>query len=334
MTADASPSRAGQRYWWAACYVLGALTYGMFPFAASLYFWSRRRSGMYFHAMHSTCWDLLLAIIAVSPPWTYLVRSLATVFLPDAHFTRYEWRIGAAAVLLLPNLALSLWAARQILLGRFFLYPLGGKSCIDWGMTWNKKDSPDLGLADYTAMIDLRGAPPVFQAAMLTARSMYWGKHRADKALADVTAALAIPAIPARHKACALWLRESLRVDAGDFDGAITDATASLEQKDAPPDFRVHALVKRSRAWYGKGEFDKAFADYTQIIESRAARPDDKAWALQNRSFIWWKKNEKAKAIADLTTIVEMPGVTAGHRALALYIRGRCWDHPKRGMIW
>lgn len=188
--------------------------------------------------------------------------------------------------------------------------------------------------ADWTALIDLPGAPVAQVALALLNRGVTWGEMGdTDKALADYTRLIEqLPGVPVDFLAMGLVNRGATWRQVGAVDKELADYTKVIEQlPDAPVEQVAMALVNRGVALQMKDGLESALADYTRVIEQLPGAPAEQvAKALVNRSVVWEKKGDTAGEMADSTRVIEqVQGAPAEQVARAFASRG--WAHYLRG---
>jgi tetratricopeptide (TPR) repeat protein len=185
-------------------------------------------------------------------------------------------------------------------------------------------DTPG-AMADYTAAIELPGAPPDQVAQALNNRGVSKGMQGDTQgAMADYTAAIQLPGATPGLVVSALANRGVSKGRLGNTKGAIADYSAAIELPGAPPDPVAQALVNRGVSKGMQGDTQGAIADYSAAIELPGAPPDAVAWALVNRGVSKGRLGDTQGEIADCTTAIELPGAPPDQVAEALYNRGVC----------
>jgi tetratricopeptide (TPR) repeat protein len=130
-------------------------------------------------------------------------------------------------------------------------------------------------IRDYTAAIELPGAPPSLVAAALNNRGRLKDQQGYNQgAISDHTAAIELPGAPPDQVAQALVNRGISKSKRGDTKGAISDLTTAIELPDAPLDQVARALVGRGITKSKRGDTKGAISDYTVAIELPGAPPD------------------------------------------------------------
>jgi tetratricopeptide (TPR) repeat protein len=187
-------------------------------------------------------------------------------------------------------------------------------------------------IADYTAVIEMRGAPLERVAQTLNNRGVCHGQAGdAVKAIADYTAVIEMRGAPPERVAQALYNRGICHGQAGDAAKEIADYTAVIELPGALPEQVADALFNRGVCHGQAGDANKAIADYTAVIELPGAPSELVAQALVNRGIRHGRAGDAAKEIADYTAVVELPGAPMEQVADALLNRGVCHDQAGDG---
>ena len=206
------------------------------------------------------------------------------------------------------------------------------KARVNRGFYYSQKGEDDKAIADYTAVIERPGAP-VHQVAI--ARVNRGNRHRQkgenDKAIADYTAVIELPGAPVEQVAKARVYRSFFYGQEGEVDKAIADCTAVIELSGAPVEQVAIARLNRGVFHGQKGEVDKAIADYTAVIELPGASVEQVAKARVNRGNRHRQKGEVGKAIADYIAVLELPGAPVEQIALARVNRG--FFHGQKGEV-
>jgi tetratricopeptide (TPR) repeat protein len=138
-------------------------------------------------------------------------------------------------------------------------------------------------IEDYTAAIELPGAPPDQVARSLVNRGITLGQAgETVKALTDFTAAIDLPGASPERVAWALVSRGLLYNTASPHNPkrAMADFTRAVDLPGAPPERVVHGLMARGLTRGRRGDTEGAIRDYTQAIELPGASSHDVAEAL------------------------------------------------------
>jgi|WetSurMetagenome_2_1015567.scaffolds.fasta_scaffold47152_2 tetratricopeptide (TPR) repeat protein len=313
---------------WAACYVLGAVTFGVYPIAVEAYCQRRGRPGLLFHANQAWATTFLAMLVVCAINLTPLPRLLRLYLRhmdgPRLHHTTLEAPIVLYAFVILITLALNLWPAIRLMRGRFFLIPFLGKPFMMRQTGFPNKGSPQAGDAELAALLDLKGVPPAFRAIFLVGRGFYmrWGGHP-DKAVEQFTAAMSLSGLTKRWQAWAFYGRCFAWRDLGDADKVIEDSTAAIDLAALKPADTWDLLMARGGAWQRKRQYSQAVEDYTRALEYPWASTRWRAEALLRRGFARWRQGKSDEAKADLHRVLGDRHASAMSRSLALLLLGR-----------
>jgi tetratricopeptide (TPR) repeat protein len=190
-------------------------------------------------------------------------------------------------------------------------------------------------LEDYTATIDLPGAPPDRVARALVNRGVAYGRRGrpgdSENEIMDYTAAMNFSGAPADQIAMALFNRGITflhRGLPGDIDKAIQDFGSAIELPGVPADQVAKTLNSRGVA-YGRrgqlGDVDRGIADFTAVIGVPGAPTDQIAMAHVNRGISHGERGHPGdvdKAIQDFSAALELTGTFTDQVAAASYNRG------------
>ena len=121
---------------------------------------------------------------------------------------------------------------------------------------------------DYTAVIELEGAPRDLVALALVNRGVVKGRQGDSQgALADYTAVIELEGAPKDEVARALFNSGFTKDLQGDSQGALADYTTVIELEGAPKDEVARALVNRGIAKGQQGDSERELADYMAAID-------------------------------------------------------------------
>ena len=178
-------------------------------------------------------------------------------------------------------------------------------------------------IADYTAVIDLQGAPSNQVARALYRRGLAKGAQ-GDIAgeIADYSSVVRLQGVAPELVALVLYTRGLIKGIQGDIEGASADWTDVVESRVALPWLVADALYDRSILKDAKGDIDGAVADWTATIDLPGAPPERIAMALNNRGVSKRMQGDTAGAIADFTAAIDFQDAPADEIAKALYNRG------------
>jgi len=181
----------------------------------------------------------------------------------------------------------------------------------------------DGAIADYTTVVALDGAPPLQRAQALVSRGdCKQTQGDTDGAIADYAAVVALEGAPAAERAKALLGRGDCKRTQGDMDGAITDYSAVLDLEGAPTEGVAHVLQDHGMSGGIQGESDDAIADYTVTVMVEAAPTSLLGLALFSRGVSKSMQGAPEGAIADYTAVLELSDTSGAAAARALVLRG------------
>ncbi|MBN9524259.1 hypothetical protein J0H58_38060 [bacterium] len=103
----------------------------------------------------------------------------------------------------------------------------------------------------------------------------------------------------------------------GDTGLAIADFTAVIDMPDVPAEQRAKALFNRGYAHGERGETDREIADYTAVIDTPDAPADQRATARNNRGVTYEERGEADRAVADYTAVIDDPDAPVEQKAKA-----------------
>jgi tetratricopeptide (TPR) repeat protein len=229
----------------------------------------------------------------------------------DLSFANNDWNAALDSYDRLLNHTLDLPVRRKAL------------ALIRRGLCYGEKGETDKEIADYTAVIEMPGAP-VDQVAMArNNRAICYGqKGESDKAIADYTAVIGTTEAPVDEVTKARFNRGILYGEKGEMDKEIADYAIVIETTEAPAARVAKARFNRGGRYGEKGETDKEIADYTAIIEMSGVSVDQVTKARVNRGVCYADKGETDKAIADYTAVIEMANAPVDQVAVARFNRG------------
>ncbi len=202
--------------------------------------------------------------------------------------------------------------------------PVGevAEALVDRGLAKGQLGDPRGEIADYTAVVELRGAPPEQVSDALERRGQT--KIRLGDyhgAVADCTAATEVEGAPAELVARALVNRGRAKGQLGDPQGEIEDCTAAAGVKGADAELVSAALLNRGAAKGQLGDQRGAMADFTAVVELKGAPAKQVVDALFNRAISKGQLNDRRGEMADYTALVELKGTTPEQVARALLSR-------------
>ena len=127
-------------------------------------------------------------------------------------------------------------------------------------------------------------------------------------AIADYTAVIELEGAPKEKVAKALVGRSGGKEQLGEAQSAIADCTAVIEMEGASKEQRAWALVSRGSAKRQLGDPQGAIADYKTVIRLEGASKEVVATALVNRGIDKGQLGDAQGATADYTAVIEMEG--------------------------
>jgi Zn-dependent membrane protease YugP/Flp pilus assembly protein TadD len=187
------------------------------------------------------------------------------------------------------------------------------------GPTRTAVDANNEGMARYHAG-DLAGAMALIDEALRQDPGLAFAHHnravvlsflgRGPEALASIESLLACrpeEVEPLAGLADLWYLRGTLRLDQGDYEGAIDDLSRALTLDPAEP---AVLLSNRGLAWIKLGQLDRALQDTDEAL---ALSPDD-AVAYNNRGVIYRDQGHLEQAEADLRRAIAIDPQLANPR--------------------
>ncbi|MGD0012239.1 MAG: AAA family ATPase [Terriglobia bacterium] len=191
------------------------------------------------------------------------------------------------------------------------------------GIAKSQLGDPQGAIADYTALVELKGASAEPVAMALVNRGVTRGQlGDLQGAIADCTAVVELKGAPAEQVANALFNRGIAKGRLGDPQGEMADYTAVVELKAAPAEQMAMALVNRGIAKGQLGDPQGEMADYTAVVEIKRAPTEQVAKALFYRGVTQGQLGDPQGEMADYTAAVELKGAPAELVARALVNRG------------
>ncbi len=191
------------------------------------------------------------------------------------------------------------------------------------GFTFGQAGDPQRAINDFTAAISLPGAPiKLVSMALFHRGNIYSEAGDPQRAIDDFTAAIGMPGAPVELVSMARFNRANRQDEVGNPQRAIADFTAVIGLIGAPVDLVAMALFNRGNSHREAGEPQRAIADYTAVIGLPDAPLDQVAKALVNRGNCHRKGGDPQRAIADYTAVIDLPGASVDQIATALYNRG------------
>jgi tetratricopeptide (TPR) repeat protein/energy-coupling factor transporter ATP-binding protein EcfA2 len=182
---------------------------------------------------------------------------------------------------------------------------------------------PQREIADYTAVIELPGAPVEQIAEALLNRGVAHDEvGNLQHSTADFTAVIDLPGAPVKQIATAFYYRGIAHSLAGDLQREIADYTAVIDLPGALIEQIAMALYNRGVTHYQAGDVQRAIADYTALIDLPGVPVEQVAKALFSRGFTHGQTGDPQRAIADYSAVIDLPGALVDEISKALFNRG------------
>jgi tetratricopeptide (TPR) repeat protein len=236
------------------------------------------------------------------------------------------------------------------------------------GLTLNQLAQREKAIANFTAVIDLPGAPADHQVAALLSRGLnynqlelhkeavvdfndvirstdgaapphlfavlgrglaYEALHEVDKAMDEYTTVIEQPGAPTTSRAEAYYYRGVLRCRTGQTEQGIADLNAAVQMPDPTIGPRASAFFFLGLAYGAQQRFDEAISAFTAATDVPNIDVAAKARSLLNRGMANVALGNIDKAIADYTAVEKATGIPDERVAEAVYLRGSA--HAKRG---
>jgi len=211
----------------------------------------------------------------------------------------------------------------QIMAARDIKPDVLARALLGRGIVRGMQGDTDGEVEDYTAVIELEGAPRHGVAIAMYDRGVRRGEQGdREGAIADYTAVVELEGVPTDLVAQALFGRGVIKGDQGDMDGEIEDYTAVVELERAPTEWVAEALINRGVSKGTQGDTEGAIADFTAVIELEGAPTHQVAKALLGCGVLKAVQGGAGGAIAHFTAVVELEGAPTGQVAQALVNRG------------
>ncbi len=161
---------------------------------------------------------------------------------------------------------------------------------------------------DYTAVIDLPGAPVEQVALALLYRGFAYGElGDTQRSIDDYTAVIDLPGAPVEQVGLALLYCGFVRSELGDVQHEMDDYTAVIDLPGAPVEQVAMAHAARGFVHSELGDPQRAIDDYTVVIGLPGASVELIAMALYARGDVLFKTNRKQAAQADFEALVSLP---------------------------
>ena len=188
------------------------------------------------------------------------------------------------------------------------------------GVKYHQQGDFELALSDYSAVVEMPGAPGDQKAWAVFNRGIVRG-HKGDieLALSDYSSVLELPDASIEQKACALVNRGFRYGQQGNIERALSDYSAVVEMPDAPLDQKVKALVNRGVTYGQQGDVKRELSDYSTVVKMSEATVDQRAWALINRGIANWRTRRFKESEADFEAVLAIPSISPSQRTEGLF---------------
>ena len=150
------------------------------------------------------------------------------------------------------------------------------------GVKYHQQGDFELALSDYSAVVEMFGAPVDQKAWALVNRGFRYGQQ-------------------------------------GNIERALSDYSAVVEMLDAPLDQKVKALVNRGVTYGQQGDVKRELSDYSTVVEMSEATVDQRAWALINRGIANWRTRHFKESEADFEAVLAIPSISPSQRTEGLF---------------
>lgn len=188
------------------------------------------------------------------------------------------------------------------------------------GVKYHQQGDFELALSDYSAVVEMPGAPGDQKAWAVFNRGIVRG-HKGDieLALSDYSSVLELPDASIEQKACALVNRGFRYGQQGYIERALLDYSAVVEMPDAPLDQKVKAIVNRGVTYGQQGDVKRELSDYSTVVNMSEATVDQRAWALINRGIANWRTRRFKESEADFEAVLAIPSISPSQRTEGLF---------------
>jgi tetratricopeptide (TPR) repeat protein/DNA-binding transcriptional ArsR family regulator len=197
------------------------------------------------------------------------------------------------------------------------------EALLNRGVTHDEVGDLQHSTADFTAVIDMPGAPVKQIATAFHYRGIAHSlSGDLQREIADYTAVIDLPGALIEQIAMALFNRGVTHDQVGDVQRAIADYTALIDLPDVPVEQVAKALFSRGFTHGQTGDPQRAIADYSAVIDLPGALVEEISKALFNRGVTHGEVSDPQRAIADYTAVIDLPGAPVEQVAKALRQRG------------
>jgi tetratricopeptide (TPR) repeat protein len=139
-------------------------------------------------------------------------------------------------------------------------------------------------------------------------------------AIADYTAVVELEGAPAQKVAWALVNRGVTKGELGDCEGAITDYTAVVNLMGARPEEVAKALAFRGSVYYGAGKNRKALRDFNLSLRTSCLPEDLRTSIIFYRGLTLAQLGRIEEALADCAQCAQSGSSPFVHKALQLTV--------------
>jgi tetratricopeptide (TPR) repeat protein len=188
------------------------------------------------------------------------------------------------------------------------------------GVKYHQQGDFELALSDYSAVVEMFGAPVDQKAWAVFNRGIVRGQMGdIELALSDYSSVLELPDASIEQKAWALVNRGFRYGQQGNIERALSDYSAVVEMLDAPLDQKVKALVNRGVTYGQQGDVKRELSDYSTVVEMSEATVDQRAWALINRGIANWRTRHFKESEADFEAVLAIRSISPSQRTEGLF---------------
>ena len=188
------------------------------------------------------------------------------------------------------------------------------------GVKYHQQGDFELALSDYSAVVEMFGAPVDQKAWAVFNRGIVRGQMGdIELALSDYSSVLELPDASIEQKAWALVNRGFRYGQQGNIERALSDYSAVVEMLDAPLDQKIKALVNRGVTYGQQGDVKRELSDYSTVVEMSEATVDQRAWALINRGIANWRTRHFKESEADFEAVLAIPSISPSQRTEGLF---------------
>ncbi len=162
-----------------------------------------------------------------------------------------------------------------------------------------------------------------WRAQALLNRGVLFGKQgQIENEIADYTAVLEMPGLPADHVARALFNRGVVFGQLNDVDREIADFTSVIGLVNVPKLYLADAQLARGLAFLKRIALDRAIEDFTAVVELVGGTEKQSAEALFFRGVTFGELGEVDRELADYSAVIKMVNAPKNLKADSLNRRG------------